>query len=121
MFATKVIQNQEKRKGKQEGGASGNINIRQAVIVGYLDLIGEICSKISGSADIQIKMELNRPYRDKLRLKEHYSSLEKRNLPGVMMILEEKFGRAPLTMMFESLEELFLGSVGTTVRRIWSK
>ena len=114
VLATKVIQHQEKQKGKQESGASGNINIRQAVIVGYLDLISEICSKISGSADIQIKMELNRPYRDKLRSKEHYSSLEKRNLPGVMMILEEKFGRAPLTMMFESLEELFLGSVGTT-------
>ncbi len=31
-----------------------------------------------------------------------------------MMILEEKFGRAPLTMMFESLEGLFLGSVGIT-------
>ena len=113
VFATKVLQRQERSVGRKENGTSDHINIRQAVVVGYLDMISEICSKISSSADIQIRMELNRPYRDKARSKEHYSSLEKRNLTGVMMALKDKYGRAPLTMMFESLEELFLGNIGT--------
>jgi hypothetical protein len=113
VLASKIISKNEKKE-KNEGKLSDNgesRNVKNVIIAGYLDMITEICLKISSVADIQIRSELNKPLRGKARSGEFYSSLDRKNLAGVMMILDEKYKHAPITMMFESLEELFSGQI----------
>jgi hypothetical protein len=116
VLASKIISKNEKKE-KNEGKLSDNgesRNVKNVIIAGYLDMITEICLKISSVADIQIRSELNKPLRGKARSGEFYSSLDRKNLAGVMMILDEKYKHAPITMMFESLEELFSGQIDSS-------
>jgi hypothetical protein len=113
VLAMEVIMMSERKlktKGKVLGG--GDIrNLRNIITMGYVDVINEMCLKISNVADVQIKAELNRHLRGKEKGRDFYSSLDRRYLPGVMFVLREKYNHAPITMMFESLEELFSGHI----------
>jgi hypothetical protein len=82
VLASKIIGKNEKKE-KNEGKLSDNgqsRNVKIVIIAGYLNMITEICLKISSAADIQIRSELNKPLRGKARSGEFYSSLDQKTI-----------------------------------------
>ncbi len=109
--ASKIIKEQEKDAKDFKPSAQEEKGKRAVLVNGYIELSNEIVMKIQESVNVEIRGELNRQVLEKIRGIEYYSSLDRRFLPGVMMILKEKYQSAPIHMMFDSLEELFTGHI----------
>lgn len=112
ILASKVMKEQEKSGVKDGRLSAQEEGGKKSVLVnGYIELSNEVVMKIQESVNYEIRGELNRQVLEKARGVEYYSSLDRRYLPGVMMIMKEKYQNAPIHMMFDSLEELFTGNI----------
>lgn len=98
-------------KEKQDGFKSEILN-------GIQKVIAALCSKISSVSNAMLKNTLNIPFHDTVRNKQRVSCLDNNDITGVVGILEKWYGKVPMTLVFESLRDLFKDNSGLTHQQV---
>lgn len=110
ILAGRVIGNQTSQMRSEPEKEVSKEGLCNEIIIGVQNLVAEICGRINLGACPELKRLLNTPVNDD-RKRSRNLCLDHGDLGGMVKILEKNFTKAPVTMMFTSLKELFEGNV----------